>query len=98
MEDGANVGLSATPNTAAQDLSGMLSASNNAAADKSQSASSSNGDMFGNLLSDRMAQDAARRRADAQSAADDAASRRADIARKDAANASAGSLANAEGG
>jgi len=39
MEDGANVGLSATPNTAAQDLSGMLSASNNAAADKSQSAS-----------------------------------------------------------
>ncbi|MGZ2499153.1 flagellar hook-length control protein FliK [Ralstonia sp. 151470066-2] len=89
MEDGANVGLSATPNTAAQDLSGMLSASNNAAADKSQSASSSNGDMFGNLLSDRMAQDAARRRADAQSAADDAASRRADIARKDAANASA---------
>nr|WP_261312639.1 flagellar hook-length control protein FliK [Ralstonia insidiosa] len=89
MEDGANVGLSATPNTAAQDLSGMLSASNNAAADKSQSASSSNGDTFGNLLSDRMAQDAARRRADAQSAADDAASRRADIARKDAANAGA---------
>nr|WP_233176954.1 flagellar hook-length control protein FliK [Ralstonia sp. ASV6] len=89
MEEGVNVGLSATPNTAAQDLSGMLSASNNAAADKSQSASSSNGDTFGNLLSDRMAQDAARRRADAQSAADDAASRRADIARKDAANASA---------
>lgn len=89
MEDGANVGLSATPNTAAQDLTGMLSASNNAAADKSQSASSSSGDTFGNLLSDRMAQDAARRRADAQSAADDAASRRADVARKDAANTSA---------
>ncbi|MGM3277874.1 flagellar hook-length control protein FliK [Ralstonia sp. 24A2] len=85
------MGLSATPNTAAQDLTGMLSASNNAAADKSQSASSSNGDTFGNLLSDRLAQDAARRRADAQSqsAADDAASRRADIARKDAANAGA---------
>jgi len=93
MEDGVNVGLSATPNAAqsaaAKDLTGMLSASNNAAADKSQSASSSSGDTFGNLLSDRMAQDAARRRADAQSAADDAASRRADVARTDAANANA---------
>ena len=94
MEDGVNVGLSATPNTAAQDLTGMLSASNNAAADKSQSASSSNGDTFGNLLSDRLAQDAARRRADAQSAADDAASRRADVARKDAANANANAARN----
>ncbi|WP_296227990.1 flagellar hook-length control protein FliK [Ralstonia sp. UBA689] len=81
--------LSATPNTAAQDLSGMLSAGNNAAADKTQGASLSGADTFGNLLSDRMAQDAARRRADAQSAADDAASRGADIARKDAARANA---------
>ncbi|MBP0532840.1 hypothetical protein J8J19_21980, partial [Mycobacterium tuberculosis] len=45
-------------------------------------------DTFGNLLSDRMAQDAARRRADAPSTADDAA-RRADIARKDATRTSA---------
>lgn len=81
------MGLSATPNAAAQDLSGMLSASNTAAADKTQGASSSGADTFGNLLSDRMAQDAARRRADAQSAADAAASRSADIARKDAARA-----------
>jgi len=82
-QDGVTVGLSATPNAAAKDLGAMLSAGNTAAADKTQ-ATSSGTDTFGNLLSDRLAQDAARRRADAQSAADDA-SRRADIARKDAA-------------
>jgi len=82
-QDGVNVGLSATPNAAAKDLGAMLSAGNTAAADKTQ-ASSSGTDTFGNLLSDRLAQDAARRRADAQSAADDAG-RRADIARKDVA-------------
>lgn len=81
------MGLSATPNAAAKDLGAMLSAGNTANADKTQ-ASSSGTDTFGNLLSDRMAQDAARRRADAQSAADDA-SRRADIARKDAARTNA---------
>ncbi|WP_343621026.1 flagellar hook-length control protein FliK [Ralstonia sp.] len=81
------MGLSATPNTAAKDLGAMLSAGNTAAADKTQ-ASSSGTDTFGNLLSDRLAQDAARRRADAQSAADDA-SRRADIARKDVARTGA---------
>ncbi|CAJ0721581.1 MAG: flagellar hook-length control protein FliK [Ralstonia sp.] len=81
------MGLSATPNAAAKDLGAMLSAGNTAAADKTQ-ASSSGTDTFGNLLSDRMAQDAARRRADAQSTADDAA-RRADIARKDATRTSA---------
>lgn len=86
-QDGVNVGLSATPNTAAKDLGAMLSAGNAAAADKTQ-ASSSGTDTFGNLLSDRLAQDAARRRADAQSAADDA-SRRADIARKDVARTGA---------
>ena len=86
-QDGVNVGLSATPNAAAKDLGAMLSAGNTAAADKTQAASSGT-DTFGNLLSDRMAQDAARRRADAQSAADDA-SRRADIARKDAARTTA---------
>ena len=83
------MGLSATPNTAAKDLGAMLSAGNTAAADKTQ-ASSSGTDTFGNLLSDRLAQDAARRRADAQSAADDAG-RRADIARKDATRTSAAS-------
>lgn len=88
-QDGVNVGLSATPNAAAKDLGAMLSAGNTAAADKTQ-ASSSGTDTFGNLLSDRLAQDAARRRADAQSAADDAG-RRADIARKDATRASAAS-------
>ena len=88
-QDGVNVGLSATPNAAAKDLGAMLSAGNTAAADKTQ-ASSSGTDTFGNLLSDRMAQDAARRRADAQSAADDAG-RRADIARKDATRTSAAS-------
>ncbi|MCO5400255.1 flagellar hook-length control protein FliK [Ralstonia soli] len=76
------MGLSATPNTAATDLGAMLSASN-AAADKAQGGSSGT-DTFGNLLSDRMMQDAARRRADAQSAADDA-SRRAEAARTDGA-------------
>ena len=76
------MGLSATPNAATKDLGAMLSAGNTAAADKTQGASSGT-DTFGNLLSDRMTQEAARRRADAQSAADDA-SRRADIARKDA--------------
>lgn len=81
------MGLSATPNPAANDLGAMLSAGNAAAADKAQ-APSSGTDTFGNLLSDRMAQDAARRRADAQSAADDA-SRRADIARKDVARTDA---------
>ncbi|CAJ0717079.1 hypothetical protein LMG6871_02009 [Ralstonia edaphis] len=81
------MGLSATPNTAAKDLGAMLSAGNTAAADKTQ-ASSSGTDTFGNLLSDRLAQDAARRRADAQSAADDAG-RRADIARKDVARTGA---------
>ncbi|GCB05867.1 hypothetical protein PSUB009319_34980 [Ralstonia sp. SET104] len=91
-QDGVNVGLSATPNAAAKDLGAMLSAGNTAAADKTQAASSGT-DTFGNLLSDRMqldriSQDAARRRADAQSAADDA-SRRADIARQDAARAAA---------
>jgi flagellar hook-length control protein FliK len=86
-QDGVNVGLSATPNPAANDLGAMLSAGNAAAADKAQ-APSSGTDTFGNLLSDRMAQDAARRRADAQSAADDA-SRRADIARKDVARTDA---------
>jgi flagellar hook-length control protein FliK len=86
-QDGVNVGLSATPNTAAKDLGAMLSAGNTAAADKTQ-ASSSGTDTFGNLLSDRLAQDAARRRADAQSAADDAG-RRADIARKDVARTGA---------
>ncbi len=86
-QDGVNVGLSATPNTAAKDLGAMLSAGNAAAADKTQ-ASSSGTDTFGNLLSDRLAQDAARRRADAQSAADDA-SRRADIARKGVARTGA---------
>lgn len=87
-QDGVNVGLSATPNATAKDLGAMLSAGNTAA-DKTQ-APSSGTDTFGNLLSDRMAQDAARRRADAQSAADDA-SRRADIARKDATRTSAAS-------
>lgn len=82
------MGLSATPNTATKDLSAMLSAGNTAAADKTQGQSSGT-DTFGNLLSDRMTQEAARRRADAQSAADDATSRRADIARKDAARANA---------
>jgi len=82
-QDGVNVGLSATPNAAAKDLGAMLSAGNTAAADKTQGASSGT-DTFGNLLSDRMTQEAARRRADAQSSADDA-SRRVDIARKDAA-------------
>jgi len=86
-QDGVNVGLSATPNAAAKDLGAMLSAGNTAAADKTQ-ASSSGTDTFGNLLSDRLAQDAARRRADAQSTADDA-SRRADIARKDVARTGA---------
>ena len=86
-QDGVNVGLSATPNAAAKDLGAMLSAGNTAAADKTQAASSGT-DTFGNLLSDRMAQDAARRRADAQSAADDA-SRRADVVRKDAARTTA---------
>lgn len=81
------MGLSATPNTAAKDLGAMLSAGNTAAADKTQ-ASSSGTDTFGNLLSDRLAQEAARRRADAQSAADDAG-RRADIARKDVARTGA---------
>ncbi len=88
-QDGVNVGLSATPNAAAKDLGAMLSAGNTAAADKTQ-ASSSGTDTFGNLLSDRLAQDAARRRADAQSAADEAG-RRADIARKDATRTSAAS-------
>lgn len=88
-QDGVNVGLSATPNAAAKDLGAMLSAGNTAAADKTQ-APSSGTDTFGNLLSDRMAQDAARRRADAQSTADDAA-RRADIARKDATRTDAAS-------
>lgn len=88
-QDGVNVGLSATPNAAAKDLGAMLSAGNTAAADKTQ-ASSPGTDTFGNLLSDRLAQDAARRRADAQSAADDAG-RRADIARKDATRTSAAS-------
>ncbi|CAJ0861115.1 hypothetical protein R20233_00839 [Ralstonia sp. LMG 32965] len=83
------MGLSATPNAAAKDLGAMPSAGNTAAADKTQ-ASSSGTDTFGNLLSDRMAQDAARRRADAQSAADDAG-RRADIARKDATRTSVAS-------
>ncbi|WKZ88390.1 flagellar hook-length control protein FliK [Ralstonia pickettii] len=83
------MGLSATPNAAAKDLGAMLSAGNTAAADKTQ-APSSGTDTFGNLLSDRMAQDAARRRADAQSTADDAA-RRADIARKDATRTDAAS-------
>jgi len=86
-QDGVNVGLSATPNAAAKDLGAMLAAGNTAAADKTQ-ASSSGTDTFGNLLSDRLAQDAARRRADAQSTADDA-SRRADIARKDVARTGA---------
>lgn len=76
------MGLSATPNTATKDLGAMLSAGNTAA-DKTQGASSGT-DTFGNVLSDRMAQEATRRRADAQSAADDA-SRRADIARNDSA-------------
>lgn len=88
-QDGVNVGLSATPNAAAKDLGAMLSAGNTAAADKTQ-APSSGTDTFGNLLSDRMAQDAARRRADAQSTADDAA-RRAEIARKDATRTDAAS-------
>ena len=86
-QDGVNVGLSATPNAAAKDLGAMLSAGNTAAADKTQ-ASTSGTDTFGNLLSDRMAQDAARRRADAQSAADDAG-RRVDLARKDVARVGA---------
>jgi flagellar hook-length control protein FliK len=88
-QDGVNVGLSATPNAAAKDLGAMLSAGNTAAADTTQAATSGT-DTFGNLLSDRLAQDAARRRADAQSAADDA-SRRADIARQDAARSTAAS-------
>jgi len=83
------VGLSATPNTAAKDLGAMLSAGNAAAADKAQG-STPGTDTFGNLLSDRLTQDAARRHADAQSAAVDAAGRHADIVRKDAARANGG--------
>ncbi|ATJ88047.1 flagellar hook-length control protein FliK [Ralstonia solanacearum] len=85
------MGLSATPNTAATDLGAMLSAAN-AAADKPQTASSG-ADTFGNLLSDRLNQEAARRQADAQAASNSnnssAATRRTDTAKKDAANANA---------
>lgn len=80
------MGLSATPNAAVKDLGAMLSAGNAPAA--RASAASSGADTFGNLLSDRVTQEAERRRATAQSAADDAG-RRADIARKDAARANA---------
>ncbi|MGD7474108.1 hypothetical protein ACQCQL_03310, partial [Ralstonia pseudosolanacearum] len=52
------MGLSATPNTAATDLGAMLSSAGTAA-DKSQAASSG-ADTFGNLLSDRLNQEAAR--------------------------------------
>ncbi|KFX83062.1 flagellar hook-length control protein, partial [Ralstonia solanacearum] len=84
--------MSATPNTAATDLGAMLSAAN-AAADKPQSASSG-ADTFGNLLSDRLNQEAARRQADAQAASNSnsnnsAATRRTDTAKKDAANTNA---------
>jgi flagellar hook-length control protein FliK len=81
------VGLSATPNAAAKDLGAMLSAGNAPAADKASTVSSG-ADTFGNLLSDRLTQEAERRRATAQSAADDAG-RRADIARKDVARTTA---------
>lgn len=80
------MGLSATPNAAAKDLGAMFAAGNTPAADKAQSPSSGT-DTFGNLLSDRLTQEAERRRAAAQSTADDA-SRRADITRKEAARAS----------
>ncbi|QUP56070.1 flagellar hook-length control protein FliK (plasmid) [Ralstonia syzygii] len=83
------MGLSATPNTAATDLGAMLSAASTAA-DKSQTASSG-ADTFGNLLSDRLNQEAARRQADAQSASSSAAARRTDTAKKDAAKNSAAS-------
>lgn len=83
------MGLSATPNTAATDLGAMLSAASTAA-DKSQTASSG-ADTFGNLLSGRLNQEAARRQADAQSASSAAAARRTDTAKKDAAKANAAS-------
>ncbi|MHA6832549.1 flagellar hook-length control protein FliK [Ralstonia pseudosolanacearum] len=81
------MGLSATPNTTATDLGAVLSSASTAA-DKSQTASSG-ADTFGNLLSDRLNQEAARRLADAQSASSRAAARRADATKKDAAKASA---------
>ncbi|MHA6861870.1 flagellar hook-length control protein FliK [Ralstonia pseudosolanacearum] len=81
------MGLSATPNTAATDLGAMLSSAGTAA-DKSQAASSG-ADTFGNLLSDRLNQEAARRQTDAQSAGSRAAARRADATKKDAAKANA---------
>ncbi|MHA6912120.1 flagellar hook-length control protein FliK [Ralstonia pseudosolanacearum] len=80
------MGLSATPNTTATDLGAVLSSASTAA-DKSQTASSG-ADTFGNLLSDRLNQEAARRLADAQSASSRAAARRADATKKDAAKAS----------
>ncbi|MHA6908825.1 flagellar hook-length control protein FliK [Ralstonia pseudosolanacearum] len=81
------MGLSATPNTTATDLGAMLSTASTAT-DKSQTTSSS-ADTFGNLLSDRLNQEAVRRLADAQSASSRAAARRADVTKKDAAKASA---------
>jgi len=80
-QDGAIVGLSATPNAAAQDLGAMLSASSAPAAASQNTASG--GDSFGNILSGRMSQDAASNNTDA-------ANRSTNAAKKNTAGANAG--------